>query len=126
MIQLPEYILQVDILGQPYSHYVHPCDHQQLQRLTCHRGNNESENHVKVRIGFVVQVFKELLLQILARVKCLVTERGRMVNLKQASYKSVKISGKTQQMKGSKQGKVFIGMARVVGHDGVDREQIGV
>ena len=49
-----------------------------------------------------------------------------MVNLKQARYNSVKISGKTQQMKGRKQGAVFIGMARVVGHDGADREQIGV
>ena len=58
--------------------------------------------------------------------KCLVTERGRMINLKQASYKSVKISGKTQQMKGSKQGGVFMGMARVVGQDGGDRQQIGV
>ena len=49
-----------------------------------------------------------------------------MVNLKQASYKSVKISGKTLQMKDSKQGAVFLGMARVVGQGGADRQQIGV
>jgi hypothetical protein len=94
--------------------------------LTCHKGNKEAENHVEVRRDFVDPVLKNPLLQTLARVKCLVTERGRMVNLKQASYKSVKISGKTQQMKGSKQGAVFIGLARVVGQDVAGREQIGV
>ena len=98
--------------------------------LTCHKGNKEAENHVEVRRDFVDPVAKNPLLQTLARVKCLVTERGRMVNLKQARYKSVKISGKTQQMKSDKQGGmgggVFTGVARVVGQDGADREQIGV
>ena len=42
------------------------------------------------------------------------TERGRMVNLKQANYKSLKISGKTQH-NGGLTGPVFIGVARVVG-----------
>ena len=86
--------------------------------LTCHRGNKEAENHVEVRRDFVDPVLKNPVLQILARVKCLVTERGRMVNLKQARYKSVKISGKTQEMRGSKNGAVFLGIARVVGQAG--------
>ena len=62
--------------------------------------------------------------------KCLVTERGRMVNLRQASYKSMKISGKIHQMKNSKQGGitggVFIGLARMVWPDVADTQQAGV
>ena len=72
---------------------------------------------------------KYLFSQILARMKCLVTERGRMVNLRQASYKSMKITGKIHQMKNSKggiTGGVFVGVARMVCSDVADKEQTGV
>ena len=65
-----------------------------------------------------------VLFQIFVRVKCTVTERGRMVNLKQANYKSLKISGKTRQM-GGLTGHVFMGVARVVEAVG-ERKQLGV
>jgi hypothetical protein len=53
-----------------------------------------------------------------------------MVNLKQANYKSMKISGKIHEMKGSKKGgitgSVFIGVARMVWPDVADTQQRGV
>ena len=50
---LKHYNPQVDILGHPFSHYVHPCDHQQLELLTCGKGNSDPENHVEVWKVFV-------------------------------------------------------------------------
>ena len=53
-----------------------------------------------------------------------------MVNLKQAGYKSMKISRKIHQMnsgkKGGIAGGVFIGMARTVWPDGADTQQKGI
>ena len=57
------------------------------------------------------------------------TERGRMINLKQANYKSLKICGKTHHMKhcsgGVLSGPVFMGVARVVEAVGGEK-QVGV
>ena len=56
------------------------------------------------------------------RVKCTVTERGRMVNLKQASFKPLKLTGVTRCMPESEEGgvtgPVWLGVARTI----MDRE----
>lgn len=108
-------LTQVELLGQDFSDYVHPCDHSQLKVLTPGKSVGSDDE--------VVEIF--------VRVKCTVTERGRMINLKQACYKPLKISGKARRMKenevGGVTGTVFVGSARCV----VEREvmvdnQIGV
>ena len=65
-----------------------------------------------------------VLFQIFVRIKCTVTERGRVVNLKQANFKSIKISGKIHQ--NTQKGAVFIGVASPVECEGVDRQELGV
>lgn len=108
-------LTQVELLGQDFSEYVHPCDHSQLKLLT---PNNLHESEDEI-----VEIF--------VRVKCTVTERGRMINLKQASYKPLKISGKARLMNqnevGGISGPIFLGLASCV----IEREvmvdnQIGV
>ena len=59
------------------------------------------------------------------------TERGRMINLKQASYKPLKISGKARRMKenevGGVTGTVYFGLARcVVEREVIMDNQVGV
>jgi len=108
-------LYQVELLGQDFCDYVHPCDHKQLQLLTQNKPIGMEEEAVEIFV----------------RVKCTVTERGRMINLKQANYKPLKISGKVRHMpekeEGGVKGAIFLGMARSV----LEREvlmdhQIGV
>jgi len=93
---------QVELLGQDFSEYVHPCDHNQLKQLRPNR-IEEGEND---------------LVEIFVRVKCTVTERGRMINLKQANYKPLKISGQVRYIKekeiGGLSGTIFMGLATCV------------
>lgn len=108
-------LTQVELLGQEFCDYVHPCDHEQLKQLTPAK-NVPSE-------GELVEIF--------VRVKCTVTERGRMINLRQANYKSLKISGKARCMPenevGGVTGTVFIGIARYVfEREVIADQQIGV
>ena len=63
------------------------------------------------------------LVQVCVRVKCTVTERGRMVNLKQAGYRPLRVAGRARAMprgagQGGVAGPVFLGLAGPV----VDRE----
>jgi len=108
-------LTQVELLGQDFSDYVHPCDHNQLKALTPGKSVGSEDEAVEIFV----------------RVKCTVTERGRMINLKQASYKPLKISGKARRMKenevGGVTGTIFIGLARcVVEREVVVDNQIGV
>ena len=57
----------VELLGQTMADYVHPCDLQDLASLTSPTGEGEVERA-----------------EATIRMKCTVTERGRMVNLNQA------------------------------------------
>ena len=62
---------QADLLGLELAEFVHPCDHGELGRLLAGQPGP-------------VTVF--------LRVKCTVTERGRVVNLRQAGYRPLKVS----------------------------------
>jgi len=105
-------LTQVELLGQDFYEYVHPCDHNQLKLLTP-----------------TDQVDEDI--EIFVRVKCTVTERGRMINLKQANYKPLKISGKARSMVekevGGVAGTIFLGLVRcVVEREVIVDHQIGV
>jgi len=97
---------QVDLLGQDFHDYVHPCDHSKLNSLTLGSDTNGQEVEISVRV------------------KCTVTERGRMTNLKQATYKPIKLSGKTHCLSGTRsaglKGPIFLGLATPV----VEREMV--
>ena len=58
----------VELLGQTMADYIHPCDLSDLASLTSPLGEGE------VRRG-----------EVTVRMKCTVTERGRLINLNQAS-----------------------------------------
>jgi len=108
-------LTQVELLGQDFSDYIHPCDHQELKKLT-----------PKKKIGI-----EDELVEIFVRVKCTVTERGRMINLKQANYKPMKITGKCRCIMENDDGGVkvnfFLGIARsVVEREVMVDQQIGV
>jgi len=89
-------ISQVDILGHQFSNYVHPEDHHQLQLFTHHSG--DPQDHIEICV----------------RVKSLITERGRLMNLKKANYKSLKISGKSIALREGRAKQYFLCLARVL------------
>jgi len=107
-------LTQAELLGQQFSEYVHPCDQNQLKLLIPRRAGT-ADQHV----------------EIFARVKCTVTERGRMINLKQADYKPLKISGIARLMPENKiggiTGTIFLGLATwIVEREIMLEKQIGV
>ena len=55
-------------MGQSLCDYTHPCDHEELKDLVTYRGVTDS------RHAFL-------------RLKCTLSNRGRSVNLRSASYK---------------------------------------
>lgn len=94
----------VELVGQTLADYIHPSDEAKLASLISLTGTEEKRKQVTVRM------------------KCTVTEKGRVVNLNQASYKPLQISGLTQQFseseeQGGLKGTVFIGLAVPVGPD---------
>lgn len=99
-------LTQVELLGQDLDDYVHPCDHQKLKKLVPAKKTGSLDEHIEVFV----------------RVKCTVTERGRMVNLKQASFKPLKLTGLARCMPESEEGRVtsavWLGVARTI----MDRE----
>ena len=57
----------VELLGQTMADYIHPCDLPDLASLTSPLGEGELQRG-----------------EVTVRMKCTVTERGRMINLNQA------------------------------------------
>ncbi|KAK3576329.1 hypothetical protein CHS0354_039735 [Potamilus streckersoni] len=74
-------IQQIDIMGQNLLEFVHPCDHDDIQDLLSHKSFSLKPSQSENRSFFV-------------RFKCTLTSRGRSVNLKSASYKVIKCTGK--------------------------------
>lgn len=108
-------LTMTELTGNTLSDFVHPCDHRQLEKLTPNlEGKSEDQ-------------WKEVFL----RIKCTVTERGRIVNLKQASYKTVKITGRAHAMPaqangGGLQGTIFMGVVSLIGQETGIPHQLGV
>ncbi|CAL4059742.1 unnamed protein product, partial [Meganyctiphanes norvegica] len=65
---------QVDVMGNSLLDYAHPCDHAEVKELVAPKGN--THRHYFIRL------------------KCTLTQKGRSVNLKSATYKVCQISGK--------------------------------
>ena len=65
------------------------------------------------------------------RIKCTVTERGRVINLKQANYKTVKICGRARKIdckegEAGLSGTVFLGLVSLTGPQPGLQSQLGV
>ncbi|WAR18874.1 HIF1A-like protein [Mya arenaria] len=69
----------IDVMGQSIYDYAHPCDHEEIQEVLSPRSEEEGEGVAKT---------------IFIRLKCTLTSKGRNVNLKSASYKVIKLTGR--------------------------------
>jgi len=108
-------LTMTELTGNTLSDFVHPCDHRQLEKLTPKMDSKADDQWKEVFI----------------RMKCTVTERGRVVNLKQASYKTVKITGRAHAMQtqangGGLQGTIFMGVVSLICHETGLPHQLGV
>jgi len=102
----------VELLGQTLADYIHPCDLSDLASLTSPLGEGVLQRG-----------------EVTVRMKCTVTERGRMINLNQASYKTLCITGQTRGL--GKQdsglaGALFLGTASPVSPVLAMPNQLGV
>lgn len=109
-------LTSTELTGQVLMDYVHPCDHRQLDQLTPDLEGQTKDQEIEVFV----------------RIKCTVTERGRIINLKQANYKTVRICGKARNLPnaegaGGLVGTVFMGIVSLVGpQPAASPTQIGV
>lgn len=68
------------MIGQQVWEYSHQCDHEELRAiLNGRRGSKENDEHLNMH--------KDMLM----RLKCTLTSRGRSVNIKSASYKVITV-----------------------------------
>lgn len=66
---------QIEIIGNPIWDYTHQCDHTELRdTLKAHAEDQKKDGELPHR-------------NVLIRIKCTLTSRGRSVNIKSASYK---------------------------------------
>jgi len=103
-----------EVLGHHFVDFVHPCDQAALRCLNPRDLARGEKRDVTATV----------------RVKCTVTERGRIINLKQANYKPLRLTGRTSHIlprsSSSYTGQVFIGAASLVGPDLTMCSQSGV
>ncbi|XP_076099182.1 hypoxia-inducible factor 1-alpha-like isoform X1 [Mytilus galloprovincialis] len=71
-------ISQIDLIGQSLLEFLHPCDHDEIVDLLCHKTTNKKKS-------------------LFLRMKCTLTTKGRSVNLKSASYKVIRLSGEFKE-----------------------------
>ncbi|ESO83510.1 hypothetical protein LOTGIDRAFT_133221, partial [Lottia gigantea] len=76
-------IQQIDLVGQSIYEFAHPCDHDEIKDIMSIKthNNNNVESETDERVFFI-------------RMKCTLTSKGRNVNLKSASYKVLKFTGR--------------------------------
>nr|XP_022331131.1 hypoxia-inducible factor 1-alpha-like isoform X2 [Crassostrea virginica] len=75
-------IQQVDLVGQSIYEFVHPCDHEDITEIFHSNGRDKKKKSSDCYHTFFV------------RMKCTLTNKGKNVNLKSATYKVIKFSGK--------------------------------
>uniref|UniRef100_A0A8C4R2I0 PAS domain-containing protein n=1 Tax=Eptatretus burgeri TaxID=7764 RepID=A0A8C4R2I0_EPTBU len=74
---------RVDLTGQSILDFIHPCDQEELQDLLVYKqGVAKKDSSTKSERNFFI------------RMKCTLTNRGRTVNLKSASWKVLHCSGR--------------------------------
>ncbi|CAL1541836.1 unnamed protein product [Lymnaea stagnalis] len=74
---------QIELMGQSVYEFTHPCDHDEIKEMLTCKSNGQQRNapHSENRIFFL-------------RMKCTLTAKGRNVNLKSATFKAMKCSGR--------------------------------
>uniref|UniRef100_UPI0035902888 hypoxia-inducible factor 1-alpha-like n=1 Tax=Myxine glutinosa TaxID=7769 RepID=UPI0035902888 len=81
---------RVDLTGQSIFDFIHPCDQEELQELLVYRqGVAKKDTSIKSERNFFI------------RMKCTLTNRGRTVNLKSASWKVLHCCGRIKVCRGS-------------------------
>ncbi|XP_050444881.1 uncharacterized protein LOC126848222 isoform X2 [Cataglyphis hispanica] len=79
-------VSQMDMMGQSVYEYSHPCDHDELRECLSSKPTDKGE---KRTCNFFL------------RLKCTLTNKGRKVNLKSASYKVIHCTGKLTNIRDS-------------------------
>jgi len=80
-------LAQVDLIGHSLYDFTHPCDHDELKEVLTLQKSSEGEEKSTEECVFFI------------RMKCTLTSKGRSINLKSASYKVVKCTGRIVSMK---------------------------
>lgn len=79
-------VSQMDMMGQSVYEYSHPCDHDELRECLSLKPTDKGEKRV---CNFFL------------RLKCTLTNKGRKVNLKSASYKVIHCTGRLTYIRDS-------------------------
>uniref|UniRef100_A0AAZ3P836 Hypoxia-inducible factor 1-alpha n=1 Tax=Oncorhynchus tshawytscha TaxID=74940 RepID=A0AAZ3P836_ONCTS len=75
-------LAQIDLTGLSVFEYTHPCDHEELREMLVHRtGTSKKSKEPNTERSFFL------------RMKCTLTNRGRTVNVKSATWKVLHCSG---------------------------------
>ncbi|XP_028833405.1 hypoxia inducible factor 1 subunit alpha a [Denticeps clupeoides] len=75
-------LLQFDLIGHSIFDFTHPCDHEDIRDVLSHRTGS-------CRTDWATPTYRSLLL----RMKCTLTSRGRMVNIKSATWRMLHCTG---------------------------------
>jgi len=102
-------IQQIDIIGNQIWDYTHQCDHLELREIL------NSRRLETVHSDKELENIENAQRNVLIRIKCTLTSRGRNVNIKSASYKVINIVGHTV-VDTEQNHHQFIGIARLVPH----------
>ncbi|NP_001295488.1 hypoxia inducible factor 1 subunit alpha a [Danio rerio] len=74
---------QIELTGHSVFEFTHPCDHEELREMLAHRfGLSKKSKDQNTNRSFLL------------RMKCTLTSRGRTVNVKSASWKVLRCSGR--------------------------------
>nr|WNN25257.1 hypoxia-inducible factor 1 [Leptochiton rugatus] len=77
-------IQQIELMGHSIFDFSHPCDHDEIRDILSTRFHNSKDVGLE-RTFFV-------------RMKCTLTSKGRNINLKSATYKVIKYTGKLEEL----------------------------
>ncbi|XP_013786961.1 hypoxia-inducible factor 1-alpha-like isoform X2 [Limulus polyphemus] len=72
-------LTQIDLLGNNVYDFSHPCDHEEIKQILSFKSNENSKLPIPRAFFF--------------RMKCTLTNKGRNVNVRSASYKVIHCSG---------------------------------
>lgn len=72
-------LTQLDLMGHSIFEFTHPCDHDEIREMLCIK--SQAEEKLPIPRSFFV------------RMKCTLTNKGRNVNLKSATYKVIHCTG---------------------------------
>ncbi|XP_076441609.1 hypoxia-inducible factor 1-alpha-like [Babylonia areolata] len=84
-------IQQIELMGQSIFEFAHPRDEDEIQEALSSRSHGPKAAVTEERVFFL-------------RMKCTLTSKGRNVNLKSASYKVIKCTGRLVMQAGKKEG----------------------